>query len=162
MFEGLVKTSILTILCFVATVTGRNTAWNHHRLHQKLHRRADCTSVQVVSGDSCGSLARKCAISEAEFTQYNSDSSLCSTLIPGQHVCCSNGTLPDLMPKSNDDGSCASYVVVLGDSCSAIAASNGLTVESLESFNKETWGYVHDLCQFLSILKMIQNIALPT
>ncbi|KAF1828811.1 hypothetical protein BDW02DRAFT_651807 [Decorospora gaudefroyi] len=39
-----------------------------------------CADAQVVSGDSCGSLATKCGISPAKFTEYNSDKSLCSAV----------------------------------------------------------------------------------
>ncbi|KAL4744337.1 hypothetical protein BDW72DRAFT_212797 [Aspergillus terricola var. indicus] len=106
-----------------------------------LQRRSDCTTVQVVSGDSCAALAERCGITAAEFTEYNSDETLCSTLTPGQHVCCSSGTLPDFSPQPNDDGSCATYTIVADDSCSAIAAANDLTVDEIESFNTETWGW---------------------
>ena len=103
--------------------------------------RADCTTIQVVAGDSCASLATKCGISGATFTQYNPSSTLCSTLQPFQHVCCSAGTLPDFAPKPNADGSCASYDVKTDDSCAAIAAAHSLTVTQLTSFNSQTWGW---------------------
>ena len=105
-----------------------------------LFRRADCRSITVVSGDSCGSLATKCGISPADFTKFNPNPTLCSTLGVGQHVCCSAGTLPDLTPKPNSDGSCATLVVASGNTCYGIAASHSLTVDKLESFNKNTWG----------------------
>jgi LysM repeat protein len=105
-----------------------------------LQRRDECSTVQVVSGDSCAALAERCGITAAEFTEYNSDESLCSTLTPGQHVCCSSGTLPDFSPQPNEDGSCATYTIVADDSCSAIAAANDLTVDEIESFNSEAWG----------------------
>jgi len=100
-----------------------------------------CSTVAVVSGDSCFSLAGKCGISPADFTTYNPSSTLCSTLQPGQIVCCSAGILPDLTPKPNADGSCATYVVVPGDFCALIASRNGLTVDKLEIYNKNTWGW---------------------
>lgn len=106
-----------------------------------LHARADCTTATVVSGDSCGSLASKCGISGDDFTKYNPSSTLCSTLQVGQRVCCSPGDLPDLTPKSNSDGTCASYVVQAGDDCSKIAAAHSLTVDKLDSFNNQTWGW---------------------
>ncbi|KAI0467015.1 hypothetical protein F4859DRAFT_518632 [Xylaria cf. heliscus] len=106
-----------------------------------LFPRADCKTIQVVSGDSCGSLATKCGISGSDFTKYNPGASLCSTLVPYQHVCCSAGTLPDFAPKPNPDGSCATYTVVTDDTCSDIAAANSLTVTQLESFNKNTWAF---------------------
>lgn len=105
-----------------------------------LNVRAECTTTSVISGDTCESLASKCGILPSDFTKYNSDSKLCSTLKEGQHVCCSSGTLPDFTPKPNSDGSCAVYETISGDSCSAIAARNSLEVDDLEDFNKETWG----------------------
>ena len=113
----------------------------HGLLGGVLTARADCTTVQVVSGDTCASLAIKCGISGATFTLYNPSSTLCSTLQPFQHVCCSSGTLPDFAPKPNADGSCASYDVKTDDSCAAIAAAHSLTVNQLIGFNSQTWGW---------------------
>lgn len=62
-------------------------------------KRGDCKTQTVASGDGCGSLASKCGISASDFTKYNSDPKLCSGLAPGQRVCCSAGTLPDIRPK---------------------------------------------------------------
>ncbi|KAH8673384.1 glycoside hydrolase family 18 protein [Xylariales sp. PMI_506] len=104
-------------------------------------KRADCTTVQVIQNDSCASLAVKCGISGATFTSYNPSSTLCSTLQPGQHVCCSAGTLPDFRPKPNSDGSCATYTTIADDNCYSIAASNSLTVDDLENFNTDTWAW---------------------
>jgi len=106
-----------------------------------LARRSDCTTIQVVSGDSCASLATKCGISGSAFMTYNPQANLCSTLQPYQHVCCSAGTLPNFQPKPNGDGSCATYTTVAGDSCYSIAAANSLTTNDLESFNEDTWGW---------------------
>ncbi|KAH8901597.1 glycoside hydrolase [Thozetella sp. PMI_491] len=93
-------------------------------------RDGDCTTTTVASGDSCGSLADK----------YNPASDFCSTLQPNQKVCCSAGSIPT--PKENADGSCASYLVQSGDTCTSLALSNGLTVTQLEGFNeKKTWGW---------------------
>ncbi|KAK3939523.1 hypothetical protein QBC46DRAFT_459640 [Diplogelasinospora grovesii] len=101
-----------------------------------------CTTEKVVSGDSYGALASRCGISGADFTRYNPDPNFCSTLQPGQLVCCSSGSLPDVRPKPNEDGSCASHLVVSGDTCSALAGSNGLKLEDIEKFNNgTTWGW---------------------
>ncbi|EEA29070.1 conserved hypothetical protein [Talaromyces marneffei ATCC 18224] len=127
-----------------------NSTLNHsarsshgHSSHSS-HRhwaRGDCTAIQVKSGDSCASLAAECGISGSDFTNYNSASDLCSSLQPGQHVCCSSGTLPDFAPQPNADGSCATYTVLSGDSCSAIAATYSLTLDKLNDYNKNTWGW---------------------
>ncbi|KAL4794249.1 hypothetical protein BDV19DRAFT_399433 [Aspergillus venezuelensis] len=76
-----------------------------------IQRRDECTTEQVVSGDSCALLAERC------------------------------GTLPDLSPEPNEDDSCATYTIVADDSCSAIAAAYDLTTDEIESFNSETWGW---------------------
>ena len=107
------------------------------------HVRADCRYIKVVSGDGCGTLASKCGISAADFTKYNPNPKLCSTLAVGQPVCCSSGNLPDLKPQPNANGTCATYRVMSGDTCSALAASNGLTVDDIDKFNKgQTWGWM--------------------
>lgn len=112
------------------------------QVHNPLRKRGDCRTITVVSGDSCGSLASKCGISGADFTKYNPAPDLCSTLAVGERVCCTSGTLPDITPKENPDGSCASYTVQSGDTCSAIAAANGLKASDISDFNdKTTWGW---------------------
>ena len=112
------------------------------RLRGKLMARGDCKTLEVVGGDSCGTLASKCGISASDFTKYNPDKTLCSTLQEGQRVCCSSGTLPDIKPKPQADGTCATYLVVEQDNCSKLAAKNGLTLLLIERFNNgTTWGW---------------------
>ncbi|KAI6086086.1 glycoside hydrolase family 18 protein [Hypoxylon rubiginosum] len=116
---------------------GRNNA---------LDPRATCRYIQVVSGDGCASLVSKCGISVADFTKYNPKPDLCSTLQPGDYVCCSTGdpyTPPKPTPPSpNADGTCASYIIKNGDSCGALAEKYGLTVDDIEGFNKgKTWAW---------------------
>lgn len=102
-----------------------------------------CSTVQVKSGDSCASLAAECGLSASTFYQYNPQSDLCSTLQPGQHVCCTSGSLPNYAPQPNANGSCASYLVVTGDSCAQLAVTyNPLTVAEIESYNNNTWGWL--------------------
>ncbi len=98
-----------------------------------------CSTITVVSGDGCASLASRCGISATDFYSYNPSPTLCSTLAVGQKVCCSSGGLP--VPAQNSDGSCASYTVVAGDTCSAIALSNSITIADLEARNTQTWGW---------------------
>ncbi|TQS33943.1 hypothetical protein Golomagni_05697, partial [Golovinomyces magnicellulatus] len=107
----------------------------------RLSARGDCRTTKVVQGDSCAVLAQRCGISGADFTKYNSKSGFCSSLMPGQYVCCSSGTLPDYRPKPNGDGSCATTSVDEGQSCSTVAAANQITVSDIEGFNKNTWGW---------------------
>ncbi|KAK4098179.1 glycoside hydrolase family 18 protein [Parathielavia hyrcaniae] len=108
---------------------------------RRLLPRADCRTIQVVSGDTCGSLASRCGISGHDFMTYNPGSSVCSTLMLMQHVCCSSGDLPDFRPKPNADGSCYSYETLSGDNCAALAAAHSLTIQILDDFNKKTWGW---------------------
>jgi chitinase len=115
----------------------------------QLRPRAVCTTIQVVSGDTCATLATRCGISGAAFTAYNTASTLCSTLVAGQHVCCSSGTLPDFTPKQNSDGSCYAYAVKSGDFCASLAASYGITVALIETYNINTWGW--NTCSNLQI-----------
>lgn len=107
----------------------------------KLVARDECRTMQVEGGDSCAALATKCGISGADFTEYNSDPDLCSTLKPGQHVCCSSGTLPDFAPKPNPDGSCATYTIQPNDNCADLAAEYSLTQDDIEDFNQKTWAW---------------------
>ena len=119
------------------------SARSHGKRHVHNHfARATCRAIQVKSGDSCGALASRCGITPAQFTKFNPSSSLCSSLMPGQHVCCSAGTLPDYSPKPNADGTCATHTIQNGDSCGDIAASNSITVDDINNFNKKTWAWM--------------------
>lgn len=109
---------------------------------RKLVTRDECRTIKVFSGNGCAKLAERCGISGAKFMQYNDEPDLCSTLRVGQHVCCSPGTLPDFSPEPNPDGSCATHLVQSGEWCSKIAAANAITVDDIESFNKDTWGWM--------------------
>ncbi|KAF7337316.1 Glycoside hydrolase family 18 protein [Mycena sanguinolenta] len=116
-----------------------------------------CSTISVVSGDSCGTLAARCGISAADFTTFNPSPTLCSTLAVGQKVCCTSGGLP--VPVQNPDGSCASYTVVPGDTCSAIAASNGITVADLDAWNTNTWGW--ETCNDLQLINICLSTGTP-
>ncbi|KAF2168013.1 glycoside hydrolase family 18 protein [Zasmidium cellare ATCC 36951] len=124
--------------------TGNSTSTSNSTsssLGAGLSPRAQCSTVQVVSGDSCASLTQKCGISGADFTKYNPGSNFCSTLQPYQHVCCSAGTLPDFAPQPNSDGSCATYTIVANDNCDNLAAEYSLTVDDINTFNQDTWAW---------------------
>ncbi|KAJ7244646.1 glycoside hydrolase superfamily [Mycena haematopus] len=116
-----------------------------------------CSTITVVSGDSCASLAARCGISAADFTSYNPSPTLCSTLAVGQKVCCTAGSLP--MPAQNPNGSCASYSVVPGDTCNAIALSNDITVAALETWNVDTWGW--EGCGDLQLINICLSTGTP-
>ena len=124
--------------------SNRNSTHGHShgkRLLSGIHRRGTCSAIKVNDGDSCGSLATRCGVSPADFTKYNPDKSLCSSLRGGQHVCCSAGTLPDYSPKPNADGTCAAYTVQNNDDCSKIAAANSITSDDLKKWNAKSWGW---------------------
>ncbi|KAL4879073.1 hypothetical protein BJY04DRAFT_229417 [Aspergillus karnatakaensis] len=112
-----------------------------------LHARAECTTVQVESGNGCAELATKCGISGADFTKYNPGENFCATLQPKQHVCCSAGELPDFRPDPNPDGTCFTHQVTEVDNCASLAAEYSLTLDDLEKFNARTWGW--NGCQLL-------------
>ncbi|KAL7817792.1 glycoside hydrolase family 18, chitinase [Trichoderma gracile] len=131
----------LTYLAPSASHGNSTSSSPHSNSTKPLSVRADCRTIQVEAGDSCASLASECGITPAQFTQYNPSSTLCSSLAPGQHVCCSSGTLPDFSPKPDDKGNCYSYLVKDGDSCASIGAAYELTNAEIESFNKNTWGW---------------------
>ncbi|AEO66607.1 glycoside hydrolase family 18 protein [Thermothielavioides terrestris NRRL 8126] len=100
-----------------------------------------CSYILVQPGDGCASLASRCGISGADFTTYNPSPTLCSTLVPGQPVCCSAGSLPNLAPQPNPDGTCATHTVVAGDTCWDIANKNYITTDNIEQWNLQTWGW---------------------
>ncbi|EPE06554.1 glycoside hydrolase family 18 protein [Ophiostoma piceae UAMH 11346] len=134
-----------------STLSGRSATAHHHmnlrnahrRSHAlgQLYRRDECSTVQVVSGDSCGTLATKCGVSGDDFTKYNPGKSFCADLTPGQHVCCSSGELPDFAPHKQSNGSCYAYNVVADDNCASISATYDLTNDKIEGFNNNTWGW---------------------
>jgi hypothetical protein len=139
-------------------------AQKKHNSHHRTHARADCTTVQVDSGDSCGKLATKCGITPAEFTRINSDSSFCANLRPKLHVCCSSWTLPDFSPSQGSDGTCYTYQVRTDDNCDDLAAHFSLTKDKIEDFNNDTWGWNGCKVLFIGASMCLSkgNTAFPT
>ncbi|VUC28028.1 unnamed protein product [Clonostachys rosea] len=111
-----------------------------HRALRNLNPRDECRTITVAGGDLCGTLATRCGISLSDFLSYNPGSTFCNTLAPGQRVCCSAGTLPP-KPVPQPDGTCATHDVSAGQYCSLIAATYGITVDDLYTFNKQTWAW---------------------
>jgi chitinase len=103
--------------------------------------RATCSYIQVRANDGCFALAERCKISQPNLTKYNGGGDFCNNLLPDQYVCCSAGTLPDVTPQPNADGSCKTYAVKKGDNCAAIAEANDMKIQQLEERNKKTWGF---------------------
>lgn len=130
--------------------------YGHHVSHS--HQRRDtCSYRQVVSGDTCDGLISDCGITSTEFYEYNTASDLCSPLVVGIYVCCSAGSLPDFSPSAYSNGTCYTYSVQSGDSCSSLASSYSLTEAEIESYNNETWAWYG-----CSELQAGQNICLST
>lgn len=109
---------------------------------QKLFRRKDCETAQVISGDSCATLAERCGIPGPDLTKYNGDPALCSKLAPGQYVCCSPGSLPDLSPRKQADGTCAVHTVAKGETCNSIASTHTISIGNIGEWNKHTWQFI--------------------
>ncbi|EFR03916.1 killer toxin alpha/beta [Nannizzia gypsea CBS 118893] len=106
-----------------------------------LTARGDCNAIQVVEADSCAALAARCGIRGKDFLKFNPKPDLCTTLVPKQWICCSEGTVPDMRPKPQADGTCATYTISSGDGCWAMADNFGITQDNIEKFNKKTWGW---------------------
>lgn len=126
---------------------------SHYSLHYgrvantQLQARDDsdeCTTIQAVLGDDPTSLASECGITVAEFDEYNSSINM-TDLKAGQHVCCTDGTMPDYTPEPDSDDNCYSYTVQTDDTCSALAAAYDITVNEIETWNNGTngtWGWM--------------------
>ncbi|KAL4733816.1 hypothetical protein BDV11DRAFT_175333 [Aspergillus similis] len=114
---------------------------NNSTKRNALQARDTCTTVQVVMGDGCPSLATECGITGDEFDEYNPDID-CSDVPVGSYVCCSEGELPDYSPQPDSDDNCYVYLVQTGDTCSSIAAAYDLTIADINNYNNDTWGWM--------------------
>ncbi|KAJ5121270.1 uncharacterized protein N7515_009231 [Penicillium bovifimosum] len=107
-----------------------------------LHPRSTCSTTQVQLGQLCGDLATTCGITLSQFYEYNSGSTTwCNNLVPGQHVCCTSGTLPDYTPSKYSNGTCYTYTVQPDDTCKGLSAAYDIDADDIEKWNKETWGW---------------------
>jgi hypothetical protein len=120
-----------------------NTTSPLRRGTSPLGKRATCRYIQIVAGDTCGTLASRCGISSADFYTYNPGANLCSTLMPDNFVCCSAGDPYKPQPPQNDfDGTCATHLIQNGDTCDALAKRYYVTVVELEAWNRgKVWGW---------------------
>ena len=115
-------------------------------LQSRWHRldiRAECRNIRVEDKDTCASLASRCGIGTAAFQNFNKNQGNfnCNNLQPGQAVCCSSGTLPNVKPDPSPDGTCATHEVKAEQGCQRIAVTYGITQDDLFEFNKKTWGW---------------------
>ena len=138
----------------------------YNRRPRQISKRDQCTTITVVQGDLCGTLAAKCGISDADFLKWNPKPDLCPNLVIDQEVCCSPGDLPNRRKQKNSDGSCATYDTVPDDNCSGISIRHGLTLDELERFNENTWGkfqcaaFPVSLVDFVSLLTLLTLLTL--
>lgn len=112
----------------------------------QLIKRATCRYIEVLSGNGCADLVTRCGIPVSDFYKYNPKPNLCGSLMIKDYICCSPGdpyTVPKpATPKQNSDGSCASHLIMNGDSCDFLARKYGVTINDLERWNKgKTWGW---------------------
>ncbi|RXW14220.1 hypothetical protein EST38_g11635 [Candolleomyces aberdarensis] len=100
---------------------------------------ADCRVATVGSPHSnCWDIATAAGISTTQLSSFNPGLD-CGKLQPGQRLCISSGTLPNISPKPNPDGSCATHTVAPGTWCALIATQYGITEADIERFNKNTY-----------------------
>lgn len=133
--EGYAHTAVLPVT--LQTVALSQNADNAKRFS----KRSTCATTEVQSGDLCADLARRCGISTADLVRYNSHKDFCTMLRVPQRVCCSAGDLPVLVPDAN--GNCKQHEVQADQNCWSIASDNSnlFSVDDLEDFNKNTWGW---------------------
>jgi chitinase len=127
----------------VPVLSNSTSHWTRRDTGVKVFAREDtCTAIQVVSDDTCTTLASECGITATELYTYNPSSTLCSTLAVGQWICCTSGSAPDYAPSPDADDNCYSYTVETGDTCATLAATYTITVDDIESWNNGTWGWM--------------------
>ncbi|KAJ5635475.1 Peptidoglycan-binding Lysin subgroup [Penicillium longicatenatum] len=83
----------------------------------------------------------RCGILGNDFDKYNTGTGLCSNLKVKQRVYCSAGSLPDIIPKKQLDGTCGTYTIQTDDNCADIAAHFGITQDDIYDLNEDTWGW---------------------
>ncbi|KAF2828939.1 hypothetical protein CC86DRAFT_317913 [Ophiobolus disseminans] len=110
---------------------------------RRLNSRAECRNIRVEDKDTCTSLASRCGIGSTAFQNFNKNQGTfgCNTLQPGQPVCCSSGTLPNITPDPSPDGTCATHEIKENQGCQVITVTYGITQNDLFDFNKKTWGW---------------------
>jgi chitinase len=136
--------------------SSNSTSSSTVELSSDLEARGECVTKRVVQDDTCTTLSVKCNIRGADFVKYNPKSNLCGSLAPGQLVCCSSGTLPELSvntPVPDADGTCATQTIGTKDLCDTVARAKGITVDDIKEYNKASWGWAG--CDRLQIGQVI-------
>ncbi|GFF93568.1 killer toxin subunits alpha/beta [Aspergillus udagawae] len=114
------------------------TAAAHLGSRSRIVARAECQTTAVNPGDGCWALADRCKITDAKLKEYNPRPNFCDTLVAGEKVCCSSGTLPDTVPPGNSDGTCKTRQVIGGDICDSLASKCGLSLQDFYKVNTGT------------------------
>ncbi|TQV90074.1 glycosyl hydrolases family 18 [Cordyceps javanica] len=133
--EGYAKKSTLPVKLQTVAMSTDNEK------QASLSRRGACSTTTVQSGDLCADLAKRCGISTADLLKYNNKPDFCTTLRVPQLVCCTGGALP--VPEPDSNGNCKAHEVHADESCWSIANDSSFlfSVDDLEEFNKNTWGW---------------------
>lgn len=126
-FDGFDETASTGNVTLSVTTTNKHSSSLARRdslessIVHPLQPRAECRTTEVVPGEGCWAVAQRCGITTAKLEEFNGGGNFCNTLIPGQTVCCSAGTLPPTGPQPLPDGTCSRTTVVSGDYCYGIA-----------------------------------------
>lgn len=129
------------ILAANSTSFNNETSVDFHigsRISSSLTVRAECKTATVPAGAGCWDMADICGISQDTLRKYNSRENFCSTLIQGEKICCTSGTLPPTIPPAKDDGFCETKAIKAGDDCASMASKCGLSGYDFERINKRS------------------------
>lgn len=107
--------------------------------------RAECKTATVGDGEGCWAMAQTCGIKQSELIKYNPRAKFCRTLIAGEKICCTSGTLPSSIPDSESDGTCVTNEVKTGDSCGSMASKCDISPNDFMTVNTKK-----DLCSTLA------------
>ncbi|KAF9461746.1 hypothetical protein BDZ94DRAFT_1299088 [Collybia nuda] len=130
---------IVRELCFIQVLVSTSLTLPFLAWLLPLVLATDCKTATVGSPFStCFDIYTNAGLTAAQFSANNPGLN-CSLLQNGQKVCISPGTLPSESPIPSQNGTCAEYVVVPQDSCSAIGLKFHITVAQIESFNTHTF-----------------------
>lgn len=127
----------LIIICSASFLSATDDGTRFRKIPATFQRDS-CRTVKTKAGEGCYDLAKRCKISQNDLKKYNSAKDFCTTLELDQRVCCSRGSLPDMTPQPQKDGSCSDYVIKKGDNCYSIGEEHDMEKKDIEDRNKET------------------------
>ena len=127
--------ALFSFIGAVASEPADQTPWDL----RALVRRAECKAYEVKQGDDCDTIARKkCGLKNVDaLYKLNKDAKdMCKKgIVPGDHFCCNEGTMPNFDPDSNKDGTCKHILVDDGDDCDKLAEACGVTTKQFYEYN---------------------------